>query len=40
LLTVARTITDEAEEGIASRDLAAFRRIVAWMMENLDRIER
>jgi DNA-binding MarR family transcriptional regulator len=40
LLTVARTITDEAEEGIAPRDLAAFRRIVARMTENLDRIER
>ena len=40
LLTVARTITDEAEAGIAPRDLAAFRRIVARMTENLDRIER
>src|ERR1700724_39684 len=40
LLTVARGITDEAEEGIAPRDLAAFRRIVARMTENLDRIER
>ncbi len=40
LLTVARTITAEAEEGIAPRDLAAFRRIVARMTENLDRIER
>ena len=40
LLGVARTITDEAEEGIAPRDLAAFRRIVARMTENLDRIER
>jgi DNA-binding MarR family transcriptional regulator len=40
LLVVARTITDEAEEGIAPRDLAAFRRIVARMTENLDRIER
>jgi DNA-binding MarR family transcriptional regulator len=40
LLGVARTITAEAEEGIASRDLAAFRRIVARMTENLDRIER
>ena len=39
LLGVARTITDEAEEGIAPRDLAAFRRIVARMTENLDRIE-
>ena len=40
LLGVARTITDEAEEGIAPRDLAAFRRIVARMTGNLDRIER
>jgi len=40
LLGVARTITAEAEEGIAPRDLAAFRRIVARMTENLDRIER
>jgi DNA-binding MarR family transcriptional regulator len=40
LLGVARTITDEAEEGIAPRDLAAFRRIVARMTENLDRVER
>jgi MarR family transcriptional regulator, organic hydroperoxide resistance regulator len=40
LLGVARTITDEAEEGIAPRDLAAFRRIVARMTANLDRVER
>jgi DNA-binding MarR family transcriptional regulator len=40
LLDVARTITDEAEEGIAPRDLAAFRRIIARMTANLDRIER
>ena len=40
LLAVARTITDEAEAGIAPRHLAAFRRIVARMTENLDRIER
>jgi DNA-binding MarR family transcriptional regulator len=40
LLGVARTITAEAEEGIAPRDLAAFRRIVARMTKNLDRIER
>jgi MarR family transcriptional regulator, organic hydroperoxide resistance regulator len=40
LLGVARTITDEAEAGIAPRDLAAFRRIIARMTENLDRIER
>jgi DNA-binding MarR family transcriptional regulator len=40
LLGVARTITDEAEEGIALRDLAVFRRSVARMTENLDRVER
>jgi MarR family transcriptional regulator, organic hydroperoxide resistance regulator len=40
LLGVARTITEEAEEGIPARDLASFRRIVARMTENLDRIER
>lgn len=40
LLALARTITREAEEGIAPRDLAAFRRIIARMTENLDRIER
>src|ERR1700688_518316 len=28
---VARTITNEAEEGIAARDLASFRRVVARM---------
>jgi MarR family transcriptional regulator, organic hydroperoxide resistance regulator len=40
LLAVAWTITAEAEKGIAPRDLAAFRRIIARMTENLDRIER
>jgi MarR family transcriptional regulator, organic hydroperoxide resistance regulator len=40
LLAVARTITAEAEDGILPRDLAAFRRIIARMTENLDRIER
>jgi DNA-binding MarR family transcriptional regulator len=40
LLTVARTITDEAEEGISPRDLAGFRRVIARMTANLDRIER
>lgn len=40
LLTVARTITDQAEQGIAARDLASFRRAVARMTANLDRIER
>src|SRR5579862_3357495 len=40
LLGVARTITDEAENGISARDLASFRRITARMTANLDRIER
>ena len=40
LLTVARGITDAAEEGIAQRDLASFRRMIARMTTNLDRIER
>jgi DNA-binding MarR family transcriptional regulator len=40
LLDVARTITAEAEEGIAPRDLASFRRSIARMTANLDRIER
>jgi len=40
LLAVARSITAVAEKGIVQRDLAAFRRIIARMTENLDRIER
>lgn len=40
LLTVARGITDVAEAGIAPRDLASFRRVIARMTANLDRIER
>jgi MarR family transcriptional regulator, organic hydroperoxide resistance regulator len=40
LLTVARVITEEAEAGIAARDLAVFRRAIAQMTANLDRIER
>ncbi|HEY5063444.1 MAG TPA: MarR family transcriptional regulator [Xanthobacteraceae bacterium] len=40
LLGVARGITDASEEGIAARDLAAFRRVIARMTENLDRVER
>jgi MarR family transcriptional regulator, organic hydroperoxide resistance regulator len=40
LLGVARTITDEAEEGISAGDLASFRRVIARMTANLDRIER
>ncbi len=40
LLGVARGITEEAEQSIAPRDLASFRRVVARMTANLDRIER
>lgn len=40
LLAVARGITDASEEGVAVRDLAAFRRVIARMTANLDRIER
>jgi len=40
LLAVARTITDEAEAGVAPRELVAFRRTIARMTDNLDRIER
>jgi MarR family transcriptional regulator, organic hydroperoxide resistance regulator len=40
LLGVARSITDEAEEGVSARDLAAFRRVIARMTANLDRVER
>ena len=40
LLGVARAITDQAEQGIAARDLALFRRVIARMTANLDRIER
>ena len=40
LLTVARTITAEAEVGISPRDIASFRRIIARMTANLDRVER
>ncbi|HYA04994.1 MAG TPA: MarR family transcriptional regulator, partial [Xanthobacteraceae bacterium] len=40
LLAVARRITDEAEQGLAARDLVMFRRVVTRMTANLDRIER
>jgi MarR family transcriptional regulator, organic hydroperoxide resistance regulator len=39
LLTVARGITADAEQGIAARDLANFRRVIARMTANLDRIQ-
>ena len=38
LLTVARGITDEAEVGIGARELALFRRVIAHMTANLDRV--
>jgi MarR family transcriptional regulator, organic hydroperoxide resistance regulator len=40
LLRLARDITDQAEEGIGGNDLAAFRRIIRRMTENLDQIKR
>jgi len=40
LLGVARGITEAAEQGIAARDLASFRRVIARMTGNLDRVER
>lgn len=39
LLTLARGIVEDAGQGIAARDLASFRRIIALMTANLDRIE-
>lgn len=38
LLTLARGITAEAEQGLAARDLATFRRVIARMTANLDRV--
>ena len=38
LLTVARDITADAEQGIAAREIANFRRVIACMTANLDRI--
>jgi DNA-binding MarR family transcriptional regulator len=40
LLTVARIITEDAEDGIAPRDLDLFRRVIARMTANLDCIDR
>jgi DNA-binding MarR family transcriptional regulator len=40
LLGVARSITDIAEAGVAARDIITFRRVIARMTANLDRIER
>ena len=39
LLTLARGITEEAELGIAARDLVCFRRVITRMTANLDRTE-
>jgi MarR family transcriptional regulator, organic hydroperoxide resistance regulator len=39
LLAVARGITDQAEDGISRDDLALFRRVIARMTANLDRIK-
>jgi len=39
LLAVARSITDDAERGLAARDLAGFRRVIARMTKNLDRFD-
>jgi DNA-binding MarR family transcriptional regulator len=38
LLTIARGITADAEQGLASRDLEMFRRVITRMTANLDRI--
>jgi DNA-binding MarR family transcriptional regulator len=38
LLSVARGITDEAERGVSRTELARFRRVIAHMTANLDRI--
>lgn len=40
LLQVARGITDQAEDGIETGELAVFRRVIARMTGNLDRIKR
>jgi DNA-binding MarR family transcriptional regulator len=39
LLQVARGITQEAEQGLPRGDLAVFRRVIACMTANLDRIK-
>jgi MarR family transcriptional regulator, organic hydroperoxide resistance regulator len=39
LLAVARSVNDDAERDVAARDLAAFRRAIALMTANLDRVE-
>jgi len=39
LLALARGITDAAEAGISADELALFRRVIARMTANLDRIK-
>jgi DNA-binding MarR family transcriptional regulator len=39
LLTLARGITDAAEAGISGGELVLFRRVIARMTANLDRIK-
>jgi MarR family transcriptional regulator, organic hydroperoxide resistance regulator len=40
LLALARGITEQAEDGISRTDLARFRRVIARMTANLDRIKK
>jgi MarR family transcriptional regulator, organic hydroperoxide resistance regulator len=40
LLTVARGITEEAEQGVVGRELTTFRRVITRMTANLDRVDR
>ena len=40
LLIVAKSITDQAEDSVAARDLSVFRRVIVRMTANLDRTER
>jgi MarR family transcriptional regulator, organic hydroperoxide resistance regulator len=38
LLTLARGINEQADQGIAHDDIAAFRRVIAQMTKNLDKV--
>ena len=40
LLQISQGVNDQGSEGIASVEVARFRRVIARMTENLDRIER
>jgi DNA-binding MarR family transcriptional regulator len=40
LLSVARGITDQAEDGLRRDELAQFRRVIARMTANLDRVKK